>query len=403
MSIDTSTEPTVTTSGDHFDELLEVARDMKPRLVKRAAQTESERRIPQETIDELTDAGFFKYMVPKRFEGFGGGCIGQVALAAELARGCPSTAWVYTLVGDITAFVGAYLEPDGAQSIYGSAAPALSCGVTAPHGTATQVAGGYRVSGSWGFASGCLHSSWFMGGTNVVDDLGNPVTYAQMFMPMESLSIQDTWHVVGMRGTGSNTVVAQDVFVPSQHVVSVSGRLAREAEFHPGDEPVDRIPFAPFFSIGLMGPTLGAATELQDLVSSRVDRPGPSYFDFATQADAAVLVAELGETAMLIDTAKLHVRRGAGELEISTADHVLDRVTRARCRADAAHAAENLRRAADKLMSVSGGGAFASASRLQQYWRDINVGTRHAFLNTRPLYEAYAREVCGLPNTTQFI
>ncbi|MGW6036510.1 acyl-CoA dehydrogenase family protein [Gordonia terrae] len=392
------------TTNDQFDRLLAAAQEMKPRLMQRAAQTENERRVPDETIAEMVEAGFFKYMVPKRFGGYGGGAIGQIALAAELARGCASTAWVYTLVGDITAFVGAYLSPEGAQAIYDSAPDALVCGVTAPHGTATKVDGGYRVTGSWGFASGSLHSSWFMGGATIVDELGNPIDFGQIFMPMENLTIKDTWHVVGMRGTGSNTVVAEDVFVPAHFVISVPERLAREAEFHPGDEPVDRIPFAPFFSIGLMGPPLGAARELHAMIANDIHKRGPSYFDFATQADSAVLVAALGESAMMIDTAALHVRRGAGELEETTTQHPLDRVTRARCRADAAHAAENLRKAADILMSVAGGGAFASASRLQQYWRDINVGTRHAFLNTRPLYEVYARELCELePNTTQFV
>ncbi|MDZ7885582.1 MAG: acyl-CoA dehydrogenase family protein [Mycobacterium sp.] len=393
-----------TGAADAHQKLLAAAKEMKPRLMERAQRADAERRVPDETINEMVESGFFKFLIPKRFGGDGGGVIGQIEIAAELARGCPSTAWVYTLVGDVTGFAGAFLPREGADTVYASHPNTLVCGVAAFNGTAKKSPGGYRVTGSWGFASGCLYSHWFMGGTVVLDDTGQVTDQIMAFMPMEQLKIKDTWHVMGMCGTGSNTIVADDLFVPEAQVFSLPERLAREQEFDADADPADRMPIAPLFSIGLMGPTLGAAQELHAMVSEKAHTRNISYFDFPTQADSAVAVATLGETGMMIDTAKLHVARGAADLEMTTAHHVLDRVTRARCRADAGHASENLRRAADMLMSIGGAGGFATASRNQQFYRDIQVGSRHAFVNSRPLYEAYGREAMGLsPNITSYI
>ncbi|MGY4713073.1 acyl-CoA dehydrogenase family protein [Mycolicibacterium sp. CBM1] len=395
---------TTTTNSQVRDELVAIAREMRPRLIERAATAEQERRLPDETLEEMREAGFFNYLTPARFGGAGGGVVGQIDVAAELAKGCPSTAWVFTLIGDITAFAIAYLPQAGADAILASSDRPLVCGVAAPNGTAVPVPGGYRLNGSWGFASGCLHANWAGGGAFVLDDRGTVVDQIFAFVPMQQLAIKDTWHVAGMRATGSNTLVAQDVFVPNALAASMSARAAREAEFHPGDEPVDRMPNAALFSIGLMGPTLGMADELLEQVTFNAHSRGISFFDFDKQVDSAVVLEGIGQAAMQIDTAWLHVRRGALELEETTKHHVLDRTTRARCRADAGHACVNLRSAVDSLMSISGASAFAESNRLQRFWRDINVASRHAFVNSRPLYETYGREYAGVEtNITSFI
>ncbi|MGY1815210.1 acyl-CoA dehydrogenase family protein [Blastococcus sp. SYSU D00820] len=385
------------------EELVALAREMRPRLVERSADCERERRIPQETLDELHEAGFFRYYLPASQGGRGGELAGLLDIAAELARGCPSTAWVYTIISEVTALAGVALPPAGIEEIYGSSPRPTACAVNSPGGTARRVEGGYRVTGSWGFASGCQHSDWFGGFVQVSDDADEP-EQIMVFVRLAEATIKDTWHVAGLRGTGSHTVVVDDVFVPEHRTFGLRERAQREARFVPDAEVVDRIPAAPFFSLGLMGTLLGIGQEVLELVTANAHKRGVTYFDFEKQTDSSVVLEAIGEAAMQIDTALLHVRRGVHELDETTRFRTLDYVTRARCRADAGHACENLRRAVDSLMSVAGASAFAESNRLQRLWRDLTVGSRHGYLGTRLLYETYGRAFAGVPaNITQLV
>ncbi len=390
-------------SSADLERLVAAAREMRPRLLERAPEAERQRRLPQATIDELHDSGLVKYFTPARWGGFGGDVRGQLAISTELAKGCPSTAWVYTLLCYTTAFAGSFLGEEGAGAVYSSERPTV-CGVAAATGQAVPVDGGYRVTGSWGFTSGCLHAEWIMVNAEVVNDVGEAVDQVVLFMPMSQLTIKDTWYVVGMRGTGSNTVVADDLFVPSSMSMLLRERIAAEANHRPDVEAVDRIPFALLFSVGLMGPTLGMAATLLELVSANAHKRGISYFNFDKQTDSAVTIETIGEAAMQIDTASLHVQRAATVLDVDTRHGQLSLPVRARCRADSGHASENLRQAVGTLMSIAGASAFAESSRLQSLWRDINVASRHAFVNTKPLYETYGRALLGVePNITNFL
>ncbi|MGW5645157.1 acyl-CoA dehydrogenase family protein [Saccharopolyspora sp. NPDC003752] len=387
------------------EKLLQVARDMRPRLLERSAWAEEHRQIPQESIEDLHQAGFFQYWVPRRWGGAGGSLIGQIRIAAELAKGCPSTAWVWTLVGEMTGLTGTFLTPEGTRAVYGSSDRPAVAAVLMPSATARKVEGGYRVTGSWGFASGCLHANWLMGGIAIVDDTGAVVDQGAAFVPMSDGAIKDTWKVVGMRGTGSHTFVVDDVFVPDDLVRMIAELPALAAALPEEDRDlVDRAPIGPLFSVGLGGPLLGAAEAILEKVSVSAHERGITFFDFGKQVDSAVVLERIGEAAVRIDSAWLLLERAAYELEERTRLGPLGYERRAWCRAAAGHAVDELRIAVDSLMSIAGASSFAESNVLQQYWRDLMVGSRHAFLSTRPLYEAYGRAYCNVePNITPYI
>ena len=387
------------------DELLEAAREMRPRLAQRAAWVEQNRRIPEDTLEELHHAGFFRYWIPRRWGGSGGPLIGQLRIAAELAKGCPSTAWVWTLVGDVTGFAATFLTSAGTDVIYSSSNRPMVAGVFTPSATARKVAGGYRISGSWGFASGCLHANWMMGGIMVAGENDEPVDQGVAFIPVSDGEIRDTWKVVGMRGTGSNTFVVENVFAPD-NLVRMAADMQATARTLPEEDkdPIDRIPLVPLSSVGLCGPLFGAAQAILEKVSTNAHNRGITYFDFEKQTDSAVVLERVGEAAVRIDSAWLLVERAAYELEELTRGGELPFERRAWCRVAAGQAVDELRTAVESLMSIAGASAFAESSRLQQYWRDVMVGSRHAFLSTRPLYEVYGRAYCGVePNITQYV
>ncbi|MGQ4597938.1 acyl-CoA dehydrogenase family protein [Nocardia sp. R6R-6] len=385
--------------------LIKAARDLRPKLTERALLAERDRRLPQETIDDLHESGLLRGVRPRRVGGYGISCEAQIEIAAELAKGCGSTAWVFTLLGGVSAFPSVLIGEEGQAEVYEVAGDrTLVCGVITPGGTATPCEGGYVVSGEWGFASGCLHADVMAATVMVLDADGQPTEPATAFFPLSEASIKDTWHVAGMRGTGSNTVIAKDVFVPAQRLGLMSTRFATEQELRPEAEPIERWPLAPFLSLGLIGPSLGAAEAVLELVSGGVHKRGVTYFDFERQADSAVVLERIGEASMRIESAWLHVRRAARELDELTKVEVLDFKTRARIRADAAIAGIDMRSAVDALVSVAGASGFAEANPIQRHWRDLNAGSRHAFSNTNAVLEMYGRAFCGVePNITSWI
>lgn len=393
----------MTQSAPAKDELIAVARELRPSLAERAAVAERERRLPQETIDELQSAGFYKYMVPKKFGGHGGSILGLVELCAELAKGDASTAWVYMNTGCITAFVGAYLPEEGARAVYDSTDKPIVAGVNGFTGTAHTSGSDYVVTGSWAFASGCLHANWFFGGVLIKDENNEMINQGWAFIPMSELSIKDTWHVAGMKATGSNTVIANQVRIPAHLMMTMDRRLGQEKNPAPDAEILERMPFAALFSVGLTGTCLGTVQAAAELISDNAHKRGISYFDFAKQTESGALLERLGRAKMKLDTAWLHVRRG-GEALHGALDGPLDYATRARTRADAGHAVETLREAMDILLNIGGASCFAESSPMQRYWRDFSVASRHAMINSGPLYEAYARAELGVePNITPYI
>jgi alkylation response protein AidB-like acyl-CoA dehydrogenase len=223
-------------------------------------------------------------------------------------------------------------------------------------------------------------------------------------MPMSDITVKDTWNVSGLRGTGSNTAFADKVYVPKSQVMLLPDRLVSEANPNAADDPVYRIPFAAMFGLALMGTCLGAADAAAEYISEKAPQRGVTYFEFDKQIDSGALLEKLGEAKMKIETAWLHVRRGAALLDDATIHGEVSYRDRARCRADAVHAAESVRSAMDMLLNIGSSSSFAESNPLQRYWRDINVGSRHAFLNSAPVYEAYSRADLGIePNVTIYI
>jgi 3-hydroxy-9,10-secoandrosta-1,3,5(10)-triene-9,17-dione monooxygenase len=381
--------------------LLERATALQPLLRKNATACERDRRLPDENVDALEEAGLLDVIVPRRVGGPGESMATLLAVAAALGQGCASTAWVQTLL-NVTTWAAARLPAAGREEIFGGPRPARVCGVLAPTGTATPVDGGYRVSGKWGFASGCLHANWATGGVVVVDGGGNPVDHAMAYMPIGQLRIEDTWHVAGMRGTGSHTLVAEDVFAPSARVCSTT-RLAAEGAGEGELEPADRWPLGSVLALVLAGPQLGMADAVLEAVTGGIQKRGISYTSYGRQAESHVVLHDLAKAALHIETAKLHVARSAAEIDDAGFGGEMDSLAQARLRGACGYATEVLRAGVDMLVSIAGASSFAETSLVQRFWRDLNVASRHAFLATAPSYETYGRALVGVERIFIFV
>ena len=382
-------------------ELVERAASLRPILRRNAAACERDRRLPDENVAALEEARLLDVIVPRRVGGQGESMATLLAVAGELGKACASTAWVQTLL-NVTTWAASRLPAPGREEIFGGVCPARVCGVLAPTGTAKPVDGGYVVNGKWGFASGCLHANWATGGVVVVDRNGNPVDHAMAYMPIEQLRIEDTWHVAGMRGTGSHTIVAEDVFVPSSRVCSTMS-IAAEGGGEGEREPADRWPLGSVLALVLAGPQLGMADAALEAVAAGIQKRGISYTSYGRQVESHVVLHDLAKAALHIETAKLHVAHSAGEIDDAGAGGEMDSLAQARLRGACGYATEVLRAGVDMLVSIAGASSFAETSPVQRFWRDLNVASRHAFLATAPSYETYGRALAGVERIFIFV
>ncbi|MEU0227252.1 acyl-CoA dehydrogenase family protein [Streptomyces sp. NPDC006284] len=375
----------------------ERAAELVPLLQRNAARTEQDRRLAEENVQALTEAGLFRLTVPRRLGGQEASFRTFLETASELARGCGSTAWVATLVNVCNWLVALYPE-QVQQEVWGDDPDARVCGVLAPSATTRAVPGGHMVSGRWGFASGSLHSQWAALGIPVMDESGQQIDQGMALIPMSDLSIEDTWYVAGMRGTGSNTLVADEVFVPSHRIMSVTGAVLGVYGTEHLDEPLYRSALVPVLSLVLAGPQAGLAQAGMDVVSASLAKgKGISYTFYERAAEAPSTQIQLAEAAQLIDTARLHMLRAADDIDAWAAKgEYMPFAIRARVRMDTGYVARRSREALDMLLSIQGAGSFAEASPLQRIWRDQETGSRHAIVNPAISSELYGRALLDI-------
>ena len=379
------------------EELLERARALKPLLIRNAAQAEAERRIPEENIAALDEAGLFKITKPKRFGGYEVPFATKLEVSAILAEACPSTAWVVTLT-NVCAWFGGLYSGQAQNDVWGEDPDARICGVLAPTATARRVEGGLRISGSWGYASGCLHSQWALLGHPIVNEAGEQIDQGLALVPMSDLAIEDTWFVAGMKGTGSNTLVADDVFVPDHRIMSVVAALSNDYPTEYKDEALYRSSFIPVAALVLAGPQVGMARAAVSFVIEKAPKRRIAYTIFERQTDSTTFQNLVSEAAMLADTAALHVARAAADIDRAAAEgEKMDYLPRTRVRADTGWAIRHAREAIDTAISANGAGSFAEVSPLQRLWRDANTAGRHAVVMPPINQEVYGKALLGIP------
>lgn len=372
------------------------AREIVPVLARNAARTEADRRVVEENIALIDDAGLYSIMKPKRLGGLETDIRTKLEVSRELARGCGSTSWTSTLM-NVCAFFGG-LFPDRAQrDVWADAPGNRIAGVLAPSAEAARVDGGYRVTGQWGWASGCLHAQWAVVGFPVPDGRGEIVDQGLALVPMADLTIDDTWFVAGMRGTGSNTLVARDVFIPEHRVISVPAAINGRYGTEHTDEALYRSAFVPVAAIVLAGPQLGLAQAALDLVIEKAPKRSISYTFYDVQTDAPTVQLAVAKAASLVDAAHLFAFRAAADIDQAAVDGVYpDYAARARVRMDTGAAIENAREAIRVLVSAHGASSFAETSPLQRIWRDSEVASRHAVISPAISSEVYGRALLGL-------
>jgi indole-3-acetate monooxygenase len=221
----------LTTADDPGAEYLQRARDFAPELAAAAPRIERQRELPELVLAAMVERGFFRMLLPRSLGGAELLPAPYVQIVEEIAKADASTAWCLNQ-GAGCSMTAAYLEPDAAREIFGGPRDILAWG-PGP-GKARIVEGGCRVTATWSFASGSHNATWLgchvpiydESGTQLFRPDGSPVIRTALF-PKSNAEMTDIWHVIGLRGTGSDQYSVTDLFVPDRHVAARDDDSAR--------------------------------------------------------------------------------------------------------------------------------------------------------------------------------
>jgi alkylation response protein AidB-like acyl-CoA dehydrogenase len=382
--------------------MVETARSLRPMLRLHAAESAERRRLAQPSAEALRDAGFFQMMTPLRAGGRQLNIRQYCEVCEELARGDSAAGWIVMIAGGSAFLMG--LLPDRLRDeVYGEDPLATIVGQWAPTAKSEAVEGGYVLTGKWPWASGCFEAQWSFVGSPVIDAEGKMVDVRLALVPTKELRIEDTWHVAGMCGTGSNTFVGEKVFVPEHRTLLMSDVTGGKSYSDHADESVYRAPLVTALPLGICAAALGMAEAVWDLTLESLERAKPIVG--STYRDARLSPSyqlNLADARGAIDSARLHILRAADDLDAGAEEKIrLDDLARGRVRLDEAVALKRLREAVDLLLNIGGASVFMLSNPIQRIWRDIETCTRHAYTNGDLGREIYARALLRQPQVSE--
>jgi alkylation response protein AidB-like acyl-CoA dehydrogenase len=376
--------------------LVDRAAALVPLLLEQAQDAERARRVSDATFDALSKAGIFSMTAPKRYGGAEADFQTQCEVLAHLARGCPSTSWVATIFSAMSWLAATF--PDRAQEeIFADRDPRIS-GVFSPTGTGVRKDGGLVVSGRWGFNTGCHGANWTV--LNAVVGTGVDAVPTCVIARSAELTIVDDWYAAGMAGTGSNTIVADEVFIPAHRALALPDMLeARLPSRHNSDNPYFNYPLSPVLTVNAGGTPLGMAQGALETFRARLPGRGIAYTFYTNKSEAVVTHLQVAEAVLTLDSADAHVRRASTLLDRHPGGPMsLD--ARVKSRAHIAYAMGLARQAVDMLFYASGASSIQTHVPIQRFQRDVQALANHAIMHTQTALELYGRVLCGLPPNT---
>jgi len=382
----------------HHD-LIERATAYVPTLRARAAATEERRSVLPEVMADLHRLGLIKHFQPVRLGGIAAPWGIQFDIGRILAHGCPSTAWIATVVAANNCYACRFpLRTQ--EEIYGAGPDVLVTNASVSRNVVVKTeAGGYRVSGAWKFASGIDHSSWVLivGAIEAPSSANSPAARLFMLVPRRDYRIEDNWHVAGMRGTGSKDIVLEGAFVPAHRTLTPGAFWnAGCPGGQRGDAFIWRRDLTGYFGTSLLGPIVGAAEAiLETYLEATRTRVGVMMGDApATQATVQIRVAESSAeiklARLVLETQMAELRRRGEADEAWTTAEVVEMAR------DRAYATRLCQVAGERLVTPMGALGMFDSNPVQRYWRDLNAAATQIAVNYDRNLVPYGRLALGL-------
>jgi 3-hydroxy-9,10-secoandrosta-1,3,5(10)-triene-9,17-dione monooxygenase len=380
------------------EEYLGRVRELLPVVRERALRAEQLRRMPDETVKDFQQAGLFRCLQPKRYDGYelDPGTFYQGIM--DVGAVCGSSGWILAVIG-VHNWHLALFPPQAQEDVWGEdTSVQVSTGLS-PTGSVERADGGFRLRGRWSFSSGCDFCSWaVVGGVVPSRDPSDPPDVRTFLVPRRDYTIEDNWHVMGLCGSGSKDVVVTDAFVPEYRTHSY-----RDA-FHltnPGaavnDGPLYRLPLGVVFPNALasaaVGVALGALEAFRDQSKTRVN-----VRDGTRAAEDPFIHFRLAEAAAEVDGARDRMLANlATMMRLVSSGSEIPLPQRARYRWDAAKATDWSVKAVDRLFEASGGRGIFLDNPIQRAWRDVHAMRAHVANNPEKIATVFGRSEFGLP------
>jgi 3-hydroxy-9,10-secoandrosta-1,3,5(10)-triene-9,17-dione monooxygenase len=383
-SVGTLPQPRRDFSAVGYDEAMARARAIVPVLRERAQATEDARMLIRENEQLLHESGLFRFHQPKAFGGMELPFVAVVDIPAELARGCPSTAWS---VGNVAChhWILGYYEPATQREVWEQNRDALiASSIALAAGRARKAAGGFVVNGRWPFSSAVDNSDWNMLAVTVfADDGKTPLDWRLCLVPKSDYQIIDTWYAMGMAGTGSKDVAVSELFVPERRALALV--TCRGGSEHPGAAlnpgPLFRVPIVAASSHPLAPAALGAAEGAYELFTATMAKRSGTYTG-ARVADFQAVQIKVARARCLIDGARDLLRHSAIVFQdFAERNEAPDLATKLRFRAHSAFAVAQAREAVETLWSCYGAQGLYTRDPLQRHLRDVLAISQHFSFN----------------------
>jgi alkylation response protein AidB-like acyl-CoA dehydrogenase len=364
--------------------------DLADRAAHFAAQAERERRLPDELVIEMADAGVFRMCVPRSAGGLEEHPAVLVETVEALARGDGAAGWC-AAINATSGLLAGYIPEQSAREVYAEPR-AVAGGVFAPIGRATRVDGGFTVTGRWPFASGCTHCDWLMGGCIVAGE--DPPVPRLMLAHADEVRIHDTWDSMGLRGTGSHDIEMTDVFVPAERSASlVADRPLAQGRLYAF--PVFGLLALAIGAVGL-GIARGALDDIAELAGRRT--PTGSR---RTMGERASVQGEVAAAEARLRAARAFLMKAIDDAWAAASEGGQVPVEqRLALRLAATHAADTGAGVTAAAYRLGGGSAvYESRSPLPRRFRDAHTATQH-MLVAPATNELAGRLLLGLPTET---
>jgi 3-hydroxy-9,10-secoandrosta-1,3,5(10)-triene-9,17-dione monooxygenase len=376
--------------------VLDGVRDLLPTFRDRADEAERLRVVPEASIKELEETGFFRLLQPKRYGGFEADPVDFYTAVRDIASADGSTGWVSSVVG-VHPWQVALFADEAQQAVWGDDQSVRLSSSYAPTGRAVLTDGGFKLSGKWSFSSGCDHCSWVLLGGLVFNEEGQVVDFRTFMVPREQYQIVDVWNVVGLRGTGSNDIVVEETFIPEAFTLSMgeTGQCRGPGQAV-NDSDLYKLPFHSIFTSTIATPIIGMAKG--------------AYAEHVEMQQKRVRAAYLGEKASLDPFAAVRIARSSSEIDAAWAllmnnireeqdlvarGEQIPLELRLRVRRDQVLGTARAIEAIDSLFEASGGRALAEGTFLQRAWRDAHAGRVHAANDPERALQMYGAQQFG--------
>src|SRR4051812_22858023 len=392
--------PSDANSDGAYTDILSRAKALLPQLRKRASKTEELRRLPPETERELHESGLFRILQPKRVGGAELDYVALVDCADVISEADASVAWTFANLASHQWILGMF-DQRAQDLVWNKDAETLiASSFVFPAGRAKRVDGGYLLRGNWPFSSGVDSSEWNMlAGLVASDDEADGIEYRIFLLNRRDTRIIDTWNASGLKGTGSNNVDVDDVFVADAMTLAVkdlAGGPTPGSAVNPG--PLYALPVFSLFPYVLAGVALGNAQAcLDDYIS--VARHRASTYNRARLSDLQSTQIKIAQASAKIDAARLIMRSTcAGAMADARRGHVPDMAAKTRSRRDGAYSVNLCTEAVSLLFSASGARGLFTSGALQRQFRDAHAINSHIAFSFDAAGTNYGRVALDLPS-----